>query len=94
MTPDEKRAYNEQIQGAYHATFTSPQGRIVLADLVSYCHGRKTTFDANDRVHAFREGQRDVFNRINEFTNLTIEEIYALRGPVVRSIAQQEDTDG
>lgn len=87
------RAANEQIQGAYHATFTSPQGKVVLADLVAYCHGRKSTFDANDRVHAFREGQRDVFNRITEFTNLTIEEIYALRGPVVRSIAQ-EDTDG
>lgn len=88
------RARNEQIQGAYHATFTSPQGKAVLADLVAYCHGRKTTFDPNDRMHAFKEGQRDVFNRIVEFTNLTLEEIYALRGPVVRSIAQPEDTDG
>lgn len=81
---------NMALQSAYHATFTSPQGRIVLADLIAYCHGRKTTFDPNDRVHAFREGRRDVFNRISEFTNLTLEEIYALRGV---TIARQEDTD-
>jgi hypothetical protein len=94
MTKEEARAHNEQVQGAYHATFTSPQGRIVLADLVAYCHGRKSTFDPNERVHAFKEGQRDVLNRVNEFTNLSLEEIYELRGPAVRTIARQEDTDG
>jgi CBS domain containing-hemolysin-like protein len=62
----------------------------VLADLIAYCHGRKTTFDVDARVHAFKEGQRDVLMRIVELTNLTIEEIYHLR---TSAIALKEETD-
>lgn len=74
------RSANDQLQAAYQQTFATPVGRQVLADLVAYCHGRKSTFDANERVHAFKEGQRDVLMRIQEFTCLSIEEIYQLRG--------------
>jgi hypothetical protein len=87
MTPEEARtyheqihAYNEQMQSAYHALFSSPSGKSVLADLISHCHGRKTTFHADARVHAFHEGQRDVLMRIMEFSNLNLEEVYRLRG--------------
>jgi hypothetical protein len=79
MTPDEVRAENEGLQAAYQQTFGSPIGKRVMLDLVAYCHGRRTTFDADQRAHAFKEGQRDVFLRICEFTNLSIEEIYQLR---------------
>jgi len=86
-------AVNQQKQRAYHALFTSPGGREVLADLIPYCFGRKSTFDPDARVHARNEGRRDVLMYIVELTNLTLEEIYQLRG-FARPIAQQEDTDG
>jgi len=85
---------DEETQRAYQLLFGSPTGRRVLTDLIHYCHGRRSEFDANDRVHAFRSGQRDVLMRITEFMNLTLEEIYILRA-IPRPIAQpQEDTDG
>lgn len=71
---------DDRLKSLYHAVFTSPQGKELLADLIPYCHGRRTTFDADPRVHAFKEGQRDVLMRIVELTNLSIEEIYQLRG--------------
>lgn len=85
MTPEETHAQNEQVQRAYHIVFGSPSGKEVLADLIPFCFGRASAFDANDRVHARNEGRRDVLMRIAEFTNLSLEEIYALRrGPASR----------
>jgi hypothetical protein len=94
MTKEElARAHNENAQRAYQIVFGSPDGRMVLADLIAFCHGRNSEFDPDDRKHAFNSGKRAVLMRITEFTNLTLEEIYALRG-FGRPIAQQEDTDG
>lgn len=90
MTQEEIDAANEALQGAYHAMFMSPGGKTVLADLVGFCFGRRSTFDPNDRVHARNEGRRDVLMRIQEFTGLTLEEIYALRGPQVRHTGERE----
>lgn len=87
---EEAHAINEQLQSSYHAMFMSPGGKTVLADLVGFCHGRTSSFDPNDRVHAFNEGKRAVLMRICEFTNLTLEEIYALRGPQVRTAGGDE----
>lgn len=81
MTRDEIRLRNESIQRAYHVTFASADGKTTLADLIAYCHGRRSTFDSDARVHAFNEGKRDVLCRILEFLNLNIEEIYSLRHP-------------
>lgn len=80
MKAQDIHALNEQLQRAYHVFFSSPDGKAVLADLIPYCFGRKSTFDSDDRVHARNEGRRDVLMRILEFTNLTLEEIYNLRG--------------
>ena len=92
MTPDEAHSANEQVQRAYHMVFGSPDGKVVLADLVAYCFGRRTAFDPDARKHAFNEGRRDVLMRIHEFTNLTLEEIYALRGPALpRAIPEREE---
>lgn len=92
MTPDEAHSVNEQIQNAYHAVFTSEgAGKVVLADLVAFCFGRKSTFDPDSRRHAFNDGRRDVLARIMEFTNLTLEEIYALRGPAPRRSIPETD---
>ncbi len=80
MTAEEIQAQNELVKRAYCVAFGSPDGKRVLMDLIAYCHGRKTTFDPNDRVHAFNDGKREVLMRIAEFTNLSLEEIYQLRG--------------
>lgn len=82
-----------ELQRAYQLTFGSTSGQRVLADLIAYCHGRKSEFDPNERQHAFNSGKRAVLMRIGEFTNLTLEDIYRLRG-FGRAIAQKEDTDG
>ncbi len=84
MSPEEAHAQNEGLQRAYHMVFGSPDGRLVLADLVAFCFGRKSAFHQDERVHAFNEGKREVLLRIQEFTNLSLEEIYALRNPRVR----------
>ena len=93
MTPADAHAQNESVKRAYQAAFSTPSGREVLADLIAYCHGRRTTFDENDRRHAFNEGRRDVLMRISEFTNLSLEEIYHLRTSAVRSSAPQPGDD-
>jgi hypothetical protein len=92
MTPEEAHAVNEQTQRAYHVVFGSPDGKLVMADLTAYCFGRKTTFDPDPRVHARNDGRREVLMRIVEFTSLTLEEIYALRGPALpRAIPETEE---
>lgn len=91
MTPEEAHSLNEQIQRAYHMVFGAPDGKVVLADLVAFCFGRKSTFDPDSRVHARNDGKREVLMRIQEFTSLTMEEIYALRGPALpRSIPETD----
>lgn len=91
MTSIDVRATNEALQAAYQQTFGNPIGRQVLADLIAYCNGRRTTFDPNDRKHAFNEGKRDVLLRIQELTCLTMDEIYQLRG--LARVASKGDTE-
>jgi hypothetical protein len=93
MTRDEVHAANEQLQGAYHAMFAKQEGapKIVMADLVAFCFGRKST-DGRDALETARNnGRREVLLRIQEFTNLTLEEIYALRAPPVRVRSSGDD---
>lgn len=84
MTQQEAHAQNESLQRAYNMVFRSPDGQIVLADLIAFCFGRRTTFDPNGQTHAFNEGKRDVLLRIDQFTQLSLEELYALRAPRIK----------
>lgn len=84
MTPRDAHLANELTQRAYQVTLGSPDGRLVVADLVAFCFGRKPTFDPDPRIAARNEGRREVLLRIMEFTNLSLEEIYALRGVMIR----------
>ncbi len=81
MSPEQADALNDSLQRAYNMVFRSPDGKIVLADLIAHCFGRRTTFDPNGQTHAFNEGRRDVLLRIEQFMELSLEEIYALRAP-------------
>jgi len=53
----------------------TPAQRTALADLKRFCHAEYPTFDADPRVHALREGRREVWLRIHQFINLTDSQI-------------------
>lgn len=84
MTPHDAHVLNEGMQRAYQVTLGSPDGKIVVADLVAFCFGRKSAFDPDPHVRARNEGRREVLLRIMEFCNLSLDEIYALRGVTIR----------
>lgn len=63
---------------AYSQTFnkgTRP-GRAVLADLAKFCRANETTFVKDDRLSAVLEGRREVWLRIQQYLNLTVDELY------------------
>ena len=56
-----------RLRAAYQAVFLSMEGKVVLADLAKRCFVLSTTFVAGpdgDRISAFQEGQRCVFQHI------------------------------
>lgn len=65
-------AYNQVFARSNQFTET------VLADLAKFCRGSESTFHADPRMHACLEGRREVFLRIEEYINLTREELFKL----------------
>jgi hypothetical protein len=55
---------------AYIDAFRGPAGERVLKDLARFCRASTSTFDPDARVHAFREGRREVWLRIQTMLNL------------------------
>lgn len=77
---DAAQAYLRRRRQAYVAVF-SPGMReradidIVLADLMYFCRATKPAFDKRDGIHAdtlmkIKEGRREVFQRIKDFSLL------------------------
>lgn len=71
---------------AYRRVFIEGQGSvddlsIVLADLKDFCRAERSAFHADPRIHAMLEGRREVFLRIREHTDLTLEQLIASRTP-------------
>lgn len=67
-----------RMQSAYRHVFLTLEGRIVLADLAKRCFVLSTTFASGpdgDRISAFQEGQRAVFQHIQTVLRKTDEEI-------------------
>lgn len=50
----------------------------VLKDLARFCRATQSTFHPDPRVHAMLEGRREVWLRIQEQLNLSLEELYDL----------------
>lgn len=66
----------------YTHTFLSQAGQRVLQDLADFCRADETCFDPDPRVHAAKEGRREVWLRIQQHLNLTatqLAEIYSGR---------------
>ena len=55
---------------AYNHTFNSKSGKIVLDDLMTFCHMREPAHKCDVIELAIREGRRDVIARILEVMNM------------------------
>lgn len=52
----------------------------VLADLAKFCRAHTSTFNEDPRVQSNLDGRREVWLRIQENLELSLEEIYAIHG--------------
>jgi len=70
----------QKKQIAYNNLFAKPNvhAEEVLKDLAKFCRAHDPTFHTDQRTHALLEGRREVWLRIENFLNLSIEEIYEL----------------
>lgn len=66
-------------QKAYQHCFNpeSQLAKIVMEDLAKFCRAEESTFDADARLHAIKEGRREVYLRIQKHLKLTSEELAA-----------------
>ena len=65
---------------SYCLTFgeKDPNAKAVLKDLAKFCRANDTTFLVDERASAVLEGRREVWLRIQNYLNLSVEEIYDL----------------
>jgi len=65
---------------AYQFTFNpeSIHSKAVLKDLAKFCRADETTFHIDSRVHCALEGRREVWLKIQNYLNLTPEELSEL----------------
>lgn len=69
-------------QRAYRLVF-DPKNQftnVVLKDLARFCRATETTFDADPRLHAVKEGRREVFLRIVKHLDLDTKDFLKLYG--------------
>lgn len=71
-------AYRTLFGGGPHGKLT-PAQIAVLADLKRFCHADYPTFDPDARVHALREGRREVWIRIQHHLQLSDRQIADLK---------------
>lgn len=79
-------AYNQVFQKK------SIHAQVVLKDLAEFCRAHKTTFLPDPRAHAVLEGRREVWLKIQEYLQLTPEQIYQLHK--VKEIVPGETPNG
>lgn len=53
--------------------------KIVLGDLRRFCRHRKSTFHPNVQMAARLDGRREVALRIDEYTELSVDELVAMK---------------
>jgi hypothetical protein len=90
--PDEFRQWKNAF-----GVFGSPDGQLILQDLMEFCHFLDDTFNMDSHVRALYEGRRQVFLRIIKNLNLTTEEVMKLyRGTWVdrKQLQGQETLNG
>ncbi len=86
--------FKRMLQGrlfAYNRVFDpkNQYTRTVLFDLAKFCRAHETCFHPDVRVHANLEGRREVWLRIQEYLQLSEDEIYELHK--IKEIKEPED---
>lgn len=59
----------------------SEHARRVMTELKRFCRANESTFDADARVHALREGRRETLLRIQHILNLSDGDLLKLKDP-------------
>lgn len=74
------RKYFRRRHIAYNQVFNqnSVFVSVVLADLAQFCRAHESTFHKDERASLVMEGRREVWLRIQEHLQLSMEEIYSL----------------
>ncbi len=77
---EEAKAFVFNRQKSYQDVFkTDSQSTLaVLSDLAKFCRAGETTFELDPRLHALKEGRREVWLRIEEQLNLSSEDLWRL----------------
>ena len=71
----EADAFLRNRRDAYVRTFTSEDGKRVLADLRWFCRLDNTPWDADPRIHALMTGRFEVGRRILDHVDLTFDQL-------------------
>lgn len=82
LTSEAKLEFNERKK-AYQLAFNSPMGRAVIEHLAPFCRAKATCVVIGDRDMSYVfEGRRQVYLMIQDYLDLTAEELiekYTLR---------------
>jgi hypothetical protein len=65
----------KELAHAYRNVFSGPLGEKVKADLERFGFENETTFNADPRVHAVREGRRQYWLYVKQMLNLDVNKI-------------------
>lgn len=65
---------------AYRTFLSTPEGELVLSDLMKSCFYSTSTISDNPHITSFNEGQRAVILRIIQTANLSPEQINKVTG--------------
>lgn len=87
--------YIRGLKTAYQLTFPkhSPAQQMVLADLARFCRATEScVVPGNHDKTLILEGRREVWLRLNEYLNLTVEDLYQLKSG--RPLIQHGDENG
>ena len=76
MTPEQAAIIFADCKRAYQLAFNSPAGEAVLIDLTPFCRSKETCVVPGDRDRTYvLEGRREVFLRIRDYLDLTVEQL-------------------
>jgi hypothetical protein len=79
-TIDKIKASFNRRKYAYQMVFdrNNKYLHVVLKDLAKFCRAHESTYHSDARVHAVAEGRREVWLRISDHLNLSVDELYDL----------------
>jgi len=70
----ERETEHQRLVAAFHNTFETTSGKIVLEKLSKYCLEKESTFDPNPYQAALNEGARTVILYIRRILDQKVEE--------------------